>query len=115
MSLQYGEGGDLEVILEGPFASLDGEGTAAKLETIHLPVNEWKGEGKKFFQVVQSDKVSVNSIVLLQATDEQIESLMDLDLSFHAVNDAGVVTVYAIGDKPTVDYTFQAIVVEVVA
>ena len=114
MALQYGEGGELEVTMEGPFASIEG-GSTEKLATIHLPVSEWKGAERTFFQIVQVDEVSANSMVKLQASVEQLEKLQDMDLSFTAVNDAGVVTVYAVGDKPTEDWTLQATVVEVVA
>lgn len=115
MSLQYGEGGDLEVTLEGPYASLGGGGAASKLATIYLPVNAWKGAESPFSQVVQVEEVSVNSAVLLLASVEQLKELGDINTKFTTENEAGVVTAFAIGNKPTKDYTFQAIVTEVVA
>ena len=115
MALQYGEGGDLEVTLEGPYASLGGGGAAAKLTTIHMPVSGWKGAESPYSQVVQVEEVSVNSVIFLQASVEQMEELRDLNTEFTTENDAGVVTAYATGDKPTEDYTFQAIIMEVVA
>ena len=39
----------------------------------------------------------------------------DKDLAFSTENDGGVVTVFAIGDKPSNDYTIQATIMEVVA
>ena len=115
MALQYGEGGDLEVTLEGPYASLGGGGAAMKLATIHLPVNAWKGAESPFSQVVQVEAVSVNSKIYLEASVEQLEEMRDINTRFTTENDAGVVTAYAIGNKPTKDYTFQATVVEVIA
>ena len=112
MALQYGSGGGISVAMEGPFG---GSGSAVKLVDITLLASAWKGAESPFSQVVTVEDVSVNSMVNLHPSVEQLEIFHDKDLAFSTENDDGVVTVYAIGDKPTRDYTIQASIMEVVA
>ena len=112
MAQQYGAGGNMTVLLAGPFG---GSGTTAKLTEITLYASAWKGATSPFSQVVAVDDVSVNSMVNLQPSVEQLEIFHDKDIAFTTENDGGVVTVYAIGDRPTNDYTIQATIMEVVA
>ena len=112
MALTYGNGAGLEVTMEGPFGS---GGTAAKLTEIFLPASGWKGAESPYSQVVVVDGVSVNSMVNLQPSVEQLEIFHDKDIAFTVENDGGVVTVFVIGDKPTGDYTIQATLMEVIA
>ena len=112
MAQQYGEGGEITVVMEGPFG---GNGTAVKLTEITLRASDWKGGESPYSQVVENENVSVNSKVDLQPSVEQLEIFRDMVLAFTTENDGGVVTVYAIGDKPTSDYTIQATIMEVVA
>ena len=112
MALQYGSGGGISVAMEGPFGG--GGGSVVKLTQITLPAANWKGGESPYFQVVAVDNVSVNSKVDLQPSVEQLEIFHDKDLAFSTENDGGVVTVYAIGDKPSNDYTIQATIMEVV-
>ena len=113
MALDYGNGGSYTVRMAGPFGS--GGGSSVKLTQITLPATAWKGGESPFSQVVEIDKVSVNSKVDLQPDVELLETLRDKDISLVAKNDAGVVTVYAIGEKPTADLTMQVSITEVVA
>ena len=113
MAQQYGTGSSFTVNMEGPFGSVGG--TAAKLTAIELPAANWKGAESPYSQVVAVEGVSVNSKVDLQPSVEQLEIFHDKDIAFSTKNDGGVVTVYAIGDKPTNDYTIQATIMEVIA
>lgn len=113
MALDYGTGGNVTVQMEGPFGGKGG--TSAKLAEIELPAENWKGAESPYSQVVNIDGVSVNSKVDLQPSVEQLEIFHDKDIAFTTENDGGVVTVYAIGDRPTSDYTIQATIMEVVA
>ncbi len=113
MAQQYGEGGGITVYMEGPFGS--GGGTAAKLTNITLLASDWKGGESPYSQVVTVEGVSINSMVNLQPSVEQLEIFHDKDIAFTTENDGGVVTVYAIGDRPTADYTIQATILEVIA
>jgi hypothetical protein len=45
---------------------------------------------------------------------EQLAIFHNKDVAFVTENEDGVVTVYAIGDKPTQDYTIQVSITEVV-
>ena len=114
MAQQYGEGGSITVVMEGPFGG-GGGGSFNKITNITLLASAWKGAESPYSQVVPVDKVSINSKVTLQPSVEQLEIFHDMDIAFTTENDGGVVTVYAIGDKPTSDYTIQATIMEVVA
>ena len=113
MALDYGTGGNITVVMEGPIGG--GGGTSAKLTEITLLAANWKGAESPYSQVVAIDDVSVNSMVNLQPSVEQLEIFHDKDIAFTTENEDGVVKVYAIGDKPTSDYTIQATVMEVIA
>ena len=115
MAQQYGTGGDLTVTMAGPFAGAGGgAGVSAKLTGITLPADGWKGAGSPYSQVVGVEGVSLSSMVNLQPSVEQLQLFHDLDLAFTTVNEDGIVTVYAIGEKPGADYTIQATILEVI-
>ena len=110
---EYGSGGSFTVRMEGPFAS--GGGAAAKLATISAPAANWKGAISPFSQVVDVEGISVNSMVYIQLSIEQIEQLRSekKDFAFTTENESGIVTLYAIGSKPDTDLEFQATISEV--
>lgn len=119
MALQYGTGGGLDVQMEGPYAVIYIEkevegGTSMKLTEVKLAAADWKGGESPYSQVVEMDTVTVNSQVDLQPSVEQMEEFLALGLSLTTVNNNGTVTIYAIGEKPTADYTIQATVTEVI-
>lgn len=113
MALNYGSGGSIEVQMAGPFAG-GGGGSAAKLANISLPVTAWKGAESPFSQVVDVGEVSVNSMVNLHASVDQLAMMRMKRIALTASNDAGMVTVYAIGNKPEQDMTVQATAMEVI-
>lgn len=80
---------------------------------VTLLASEWEGTASPYSQVVELANVSELSKVDLQPSVEQLAIFHDKDLAFVTENDNGVVTVYAIGDKPTNDYTIQATITEV--
>ena len=110
MALDYGTGGPISVSMAGPFGGAGG--TAGKLTNITLPVANWKGGESPYYQVVDVEGVSVNSKVEFQPS---AEIFYNKAIAMTAVNEEGVVTVYAIGDKPTDDYILQATITEVTA
>lgn len=113
MALDYGTGGPISVSMEGPFSG--GGGTAVKLTNITLLASGWKGGESPYSQVVDIEGISVNSMVNLQPSVEQLEIFHNKDIAFTTENEGGIVTVFAIGDKPTNDYIIQATLVEVIA
>lgn len=82
--------------------------------SVTLLASAWVGEGNRHYQVVEVEGITLNTKVNLQPTLEQLEEFRNKELTFTTKNENGVVTVYAIGDKPTMDYTMQVTLTEVV-
>lgn len=87
---------------------------APKLTSITMPATGWSGSSNPYSQVVACNGVNVNSKLDLQPTPTQIVELQDAEISLMATNNNGVVTVWAIGNKPTSDYTMDVLITEVV-
>lgn len=84
-----------------------------RITDVNLPSSEWVGEVSPYSQVVEIDGVTQYSQVNLKPSAEQLNIFHDKDLAFVTENEDGVVTVYALGDKPANDYIIQVSVVEV--
>lgn len=89
------------------------KGSSAKIGVVNLPASAWAGEGIQFSQVVEIEGVTPNSQVDLTPSAEQLVIFYDKSLAFVTENEDGVVTVYAIGQKPENDYTMQVTITEV--
>ena len=85
----------------------------ARLTTIILPASAWKGSDSLYSQVVTIDGITAYSKVDLLPSVEQLAIFHNKDVTFVTENEDGVVTVYAIGDKPLLDYTMQVSITEV--
>ena len=83
------------------------------IANVSLPASAWKGTKSPWSQVVQIPGVTENSQVDLTPDVSQLAIFHDKDLAFVAENEDGVVTVYAVGQKPTNDYVIQATIKEV--
>lgn len=81
--------------------------------SITLPAYAWQGSASPYSQVVALAGVTSHTKVDLQPTLAQIDLLHERATGFFAVNQDGVVTVYAIGNKPTDDFTIQVTLTEV--
>lgn len=81
--------------------------------SVTLLASAWVGSGTRHSQVVAIPGVTENSQVDLTPSIEQLAIFYDKDLTFVTENENGVVTVYAIGQKPTNNYTIQATIREV--
>lgn len=90
-----------------------GSGNAARLGEVTILANKWIGASSPYSQVVDIAGVTENSQVDLTPSVEQLAVFHNKDLAFVTENEGGVVTVYAIGDKPTNDYTIQVTITEV--
>lgn len=88
-------------------------GTTVVLTEVTIYASGWVGTESPWSQVVSIDGVTANSKVDLQPSVEQLEAFRLKDLAFVAENENGVVTVFAVGDKPAHDYTIQATIMEV--
>lgn len=87
--------------------------TPAIIGEITLLSNKWVGSGNLYSQVVVIDGVTENTQVDITPSVEQLVVFYEKDLTFVTENDDGVVTVYAIGQKPLNDYTIQVTLKEV--
>lgn len=87
----------------------------ARISEVTLLASAWTGANSLYSQVVTIDGITEYSKVDLLPSVEQLAIFHNKDLAFVTENEDGVVTVYAIGDKPTNDYTMQVQITEVKA
>ena len=95
----------------------DGSSVSApflKVTTVDLLADNWTSNGNLYSQVVEVNGVISNSKIDPQPTASQVIDLRNNNISLMAENDDGVVTFYAIGNKPDVDYHMQVSITEVV-
>ena len=84
-----------------------------RITDVTLLASEWAGEDSLYSQVVSISDITENSLVDLTPSVEQLAIFYNKDLTFVTENVGGVVTVYAIGQKPVNDYTIQVAITEV--
>ena len=103
------------VVMQVEKATIVGSGndSNARIGYATLTSSGWIGDTSPYSQVVYIDGVTENSQVDLTPSAEQLTIFHDKDLTFVTENVNGVVTVYAIGQKPTSDYTIQVTIKEV--
>lgn len=89
------------------------QATSARIGYVTLLASKWVASGSYYSQKVTVNGVTKNSQVDLTPSVEQLDVFHDKDLAFVTENDNGVVTVFAIGQKPTNDYTIQVTITEV--
>lgn len=90
-------------------------GSVAKIGEITLLAASWAGSGVLYSQVVAIEGITEYSQVDITPSVEQLVIFYEKDLCFVTENDGGVLTVYAIGQKPEHDYTLQVTITEVLA
>ena len=90
-----------------------GSSTHARIGDVNLTADGWIGDESPYAQVVEIDGVTENTQVDLTPSVEQLAVFYNKDLAFVTENEDGVVTVYAIGQKPQNDYTIQVTLTEV--
>ena len=90
-----------------------------KMSTISLLASNWTvvdgTNNMQYKQTVYLNGVSTKHKVDLLPTPEQMQNLLISEISLQIVNEgtAGQVTAYAIGAKPTIDYSIQTLLTEV--
>lgn len=107
---------DSNEVLKEVLKFIDQGGTTpavARIVDIFLSADAWVEKDEYYSQVVSVEGATSRSQVDLTPSVEQLAIFHDKDLAFVTENVGGVVTVYAIGQKPTNDYTMQATVTEV--
>ncbi len=85
----------------------------ARIGNVTILASNWVGADSPYSQVVTVDGVTENSQVDLTPSVEQLAIFHEKDLAFVTENEGGVVTVYAIGQKPENDYNIQVTITEV--
>jgi len=85
----------------------------AKIADVVILASKWVGTTSPYSQVVAVEGATENSQVDLTPSVEQLAIFHQKDLAFVTENEDGVITVYAIGQKPENDYTIQATITEV--
>ena len=88
-------------------------GSAPRIGVVNLLASAWVGENNLYSQVVKIEGVTKNSQVDLTPDVQQLLVFYEKDLTLVAENEDGVVTVYAIGQKPANDYAIQVTITEV--
>lgn len=91
----------------------NGAGKPARIGVITLLADAWTGANNLYSQVVSVEGATEYSQVDITPSVEQLAMFYEKDLALVAENEDGVVTVYAIGQKPTNDYTMQVTITEV--
>jgi hypothetical protein len=86
---------------------------SARIGYVTLSASDWVGDASPYSQVVGVDGVTEYTQVDLTPSVEQLAVFHQKDLAFVTENEDGVVTVYAIGQKPENDYTIQVTMTEV--
>lgn len=104
---------DIKYVVDEVLKLLGANISAAKIGVVDLLANKWVGEDNLYSQIVDIDGVTEYSQVDLTPGVEQLAVFYEKDLAFVTENEGGVVTVYAIGQKPTNDYTIQVTITEV--
>lgn len=85
----------------------------ARIGNVTILASKWVGDDSPYSQVVTVEGATENSQVDLTPSVEQLAIFHEKDLAFVTENEGGVVTVYAIGQKPENDYNIQVTITEV--
>lgn len=81
--------------------------------SVVLLAKDWVGDGDRYYQLIAVPGATAHSKVDLQPTPEQLEEFHYKTLGFTTENEGGVVTAFAIGDKPRGDHVIQVTLTEV--
>ena len=84
-----------------------------KIAEVTLYSAGWEGDKSPYSQIIELDGITMYSQVDLKPSVAQLAEFYDKDLAFVTENEDGIVTVYAIGDKPANDHTMQVAITEV--
>ena len=88
--------------------------TLIKLTAVTMLADAWEGDSMPYSQIITCNGATANSKIDLQPTAVQIVELQNNETTLMLQNDNGVVTAWAIGNKPTQNYTMQVLMTEVV-
>lgn len=86
---------------------------SVRVAEVSLLSANWVGDTSPYSQVLELDDITEYSQVDLKPNIQQLAVFHDKDLAFVTENEDGVVTCYALGDKPKDDYVIQVSITEV--
>jgi hypothetical protein len=89
------------------------EHPAVRVAEVELISANWVGDTSPYYQIVNILGVTQYTQVDLTPSVEQLLVFHEKDLTFVTENEGGVVTVFAIGQKPENDYVIQVTMKEV--
>ena len=112
--IDYFTAEDVKNIVDEVAKNISIQGATAKIGNVTILASKWVGTDSPYSQVVTVEGITENSQVDLTPNVEQLAIFHEKDLAFVTENEDGVVTVYAIGQKPENDYTIQVTITEVV-
>lgn len=92
-----------------------GAAPAIKTATVTLPVASWTGSASPYSQTVTIDDVTANSRIDINPDTTVMNGAMEGGYGLVFGNNAGTITAYAVGDKPTAAITVQVSITEVTA
>ena len=91
-----------------PYMNTVGYALVMKKFSIELFASNWEGDSSPYSQAVDVLDITANSKIDLQVTPQQLAWLQDEEISLTTKNEDGNLIVYAIGAKPTVDFTARS-------
>lgn len=112
-ALEGGYVGTEEEFARDFIASISANISYSKISEATLLADKWVGDSSPYSQVVNIVGSTINSQVDLTPSVNQLATFYEKDLAFVTENYNGVITVYAIGQKPQNDYTIQVTLTEV--
>lgn len=80
-------------------------------DSVTLLSSNWIGDTTPYSQQLEINGVTAESRIDLQPTLEQLVSLQNNNITLMIINDNGIVTIYALNNKPTIDYNMQITIV----
>lgn len=102
--------------MEGDYTpAMVGSAPAIKTAIVTLPVASWTGSASPYSQTVEISNVTANSRIDINPDTAVMNGAMEGGYGLVFGNNAGVITAYAVGDKPTAEITVQVSITEVTA
>ena len=102
--------------MEGDYTpAMVGAAPAIKTAIVTLPVASWTGSASPYSQTVEISNVTANSRIDINPDTAVMNGAMEGGYGLVFGNNAGVITAYAVGDKPTAGITVQVSITEVTA
>ena len=88
-------------------------GSAPRIVDVSLLAGAWVGNASPYSQIITVEGSTERTQVNLTPSTEQLVVFREKDVAFVTENNDGVISVFAIGEKPKNDYVIQATVFEV--